>query len=147
MSLFAPKIKPGEKICPYVGTPCLKHSCEMYIKVEGSNPQTGKPMDVWTCAIKEVPTFSMYIGASIQKLDGEMSAFRKEQRSAFKGFTEFFDFVKGVINGSENIGRGPNSPMVLREGIGGREQAGAKPVGYPSSTSDGICGINQRTLR
>lgn len=54
----------------------------MFIKVEGKHPQTGAHVDAWTCAIKEVPTFLMYLGAAIGRMDGELSAFRSEERQA-----------------------------------------------------------------
>lgn len=127
MSLFAQKIKPSEKICPYVRGPCLKHGCEMWIKVEGSHPQTGKMVDVWTCSIKEVPTFLMYVGSSINKLDGEMSAYRREQSKILGRFTTFFEFLEGLVNGNKNIGRRASTSMDFSPNGGRCKQTNSHP--------------------
>jgi len=42
-------------ICPFLNKPCIKNKCNLYVKIQGMNPQTGKDVDIWDCVIKITP--------------------------------------------------------------------------------------------
>lgn len=42
-------------MCPLTGDDCMKHECEWYTHVIGSNPQTGKHIDNFGCAVTFLP--------------------------------------------------------------------------------------------
>ena len=48
------KIEPGN-FCPLIGKDCIKLECSWFTQVRGTNPQTGKEVDEWGCAITWMP--------------------------------------------------------------------------------------------
>ena len=42
-------------MCPLTGDNCMKHDCEWYIQVMGTNPNTGQDVDRWGCSISFIP--------------------------------------------------------------------------------------------
>ena len=41
--------------CPLIGEECMEHGCAWYINIQGVNPQDGKIIDQWQCAIAAIP--------------------------------------------------------------------------------------------
>ena len=48
------KFEPGN-FCPLIGKDCIKLECSWFTQVRGTNPQTGKEVDEWGCAITWMP--------------------------------------------------------------------------------------------
>ena len=44
-----------KKICPLTGDECMQHGCEFYTHLIGKDPQTGKDIDNFGCAIAFLP--------------------------------------------------------------------------------------------
>lgn len=44
-----------KKICPLTGDECMEHGCEFYTHLIGKDPQTGKDIDNFGCAIAFLP--------------------------------------------------------------------------------------------
>jgi len=53
--IFGDKDKNKSDICPFLNKPCIKNKCNLYVKIQGVNPQTGKDVDVWDCVFKITP--------------------------------------------------------------------------------------------
>lgn len=48
--------RPKGKICPLIGEGCIKHDCEFYQNILGSDPQTGEPINTFRCLVGLLPT-------------------------------------------------------------------------------------------
>ena len=48
------KIEPG-KFCPLIGKDCIGLECSWFTQVRGFNPNTGKDVDEWGCAVTWLP--------------------------------------------------------------------------------------------
>ena len=41
--------------CPFIKKDCIGLKCNLFIKVKGTNPQTGQEIDEWDCTLKWLP--------------------------------------------------------------------------------------------
>ena len=48
------KLEPG-KFCPLIGKDCIQMECSWFTQIRGTNPNTGKEVDEWGCAITWMP--------------------------------------------------------------------------------------------
>jgi len=48
------QIKPGT-FCPLIKEDCIQLKCSWFTQVRGTNPNTGKEVDEWACAIAWMP--------------------------------------------------------------------------------------------
>ena len=39
------------KFCPLIGKDCIQTQCSWFTQVRGNDPQTGKEIDEWGCAV------------------------------------------------------------------------------------------------
>ena len=58
---------------------CIKHECEWFTHMIGTNPQTGQPTDEWGCAIWWIPLLqtevahkTMQTAASVDKVANQI---------------------------------------------------------------------------
>lgn len=75
------------KLCPLIQKECLTHGCEFYIHLIGMNPQTGKEMDDFNCAVKFLPILMIeganqtrMASASVDKVANEV---RRQSETIF----------------------------------------------------------------
>ena len=73
------------KLCPLLKKECIEHQCEWFTHVLGNDPQTGKPLDHWNCAITWLPMLLIdgtqqgrQTGAAIESFRNEMVRANKE---------------------------------------------------------------------
>jgi hypothetical protein len=68
-----------EANCPMNGfNPCKQMKCAWFIQVRGINPNTGKEVDEWGCAISWIPTL-MIDNSNLQRQTGAaVESFRNE---------------------------------------------------------------------
>jgi hypothetical protein len=68
-----------EANCPMNGfNPCKQMKCAWFIQVRGMNPNTGKEVDEWGCAISWIPTL-MIDNSNLQRQTGAaVESFRNE---------------------------------------------------------------------
>lgn len=66
--------------CPLVKGPCKKLECLWFIKLQGTNPQTGQAVDEYNCAVAWLPMLlienaqmSKQTGAAVESFRNEMS--------------------------------------------------------------------------
>ena len=43
------------KFCPLIGKDCIQTQCSWFTQVRGNDPQTGKEIDEWGCAVTWMP--------------------------------------------------------------------------------------------
>ena len=52
------KVENGD-ICPMLGKTCIGLQCAWFTKVQGTNPQTGKDIEDWGCAVAWLPMLAI----------------------------------------------------------------------------------------
>jgi hypothetical protein len=67
-----------KKTCPLTGDECMQHNCEWYTQLRGKNPQTGKDIDEWGCAIHWLPILLCENAAQAKSTGAAVESFRNE---------------------------------------------------------------------
>ncbi|KKL18112.1 hypothetical protein LCGC14_2478770 [marine sediment metagenome] len=67
-----------QKDCPIYREPCHEHSCEFYIHLTGTHPQTGNPLDHWGCAISWLPILQIETSQRVNQMGAAIESFRNE---------------------------------------------------------------------
>ena len=72
------EIKPGT-FCPLIKKDCIQLKCAWFTQLRGTNPNTGKDVDEWGCAISWLPVLLVensqqqrHTGAAIESFRNEM---------------------------------------------------------------------------
>ena len=65
-----------------VKTPCQEHDCLRYIKVRGSHPQTGEPVDQWKCAYEWMPILIIDGNQQSARANEAIESFRNQMVEA-----------------------------------------------------------------
>jgi hypothetical protein len=72
------KIEPKMN-CPLDGfNPCRQTECAWFMQVRGTNPQTGKEIDEWGCAIAWMPTLMIENSQQQRQTGAAVESFRNE---------------------------------------------------------------------
>ena len=72
--------------CPLVKGECLKNKCLWFIKLNGTNPNTGQPVDEWNCAMAWLPFLLVENAQQARSTGAAVESFRNEmskQNGAF----------------------------------------------------------------
>ena len=84
------KIEPGN-FCPLIGKDCIKLECSWFTQVRGTNPQTGKEVDEWGCAVTWLPMLLLEnskmqreTGAAVESARNESVRDNEENRKLIK---------------------------------------------------------------
>jgi hypothetical protein len=48
------RVEPGQ-FCPLIGEDCRRLECSWFTQVRGTNPNTGREVDEWGCAVTWLP--------------------------------------------------------------------------------------------
>jgi hypothetical protein len=72
------ELKPGS-FCPLIKKECVQLQCAWFTQVRGTNPNTGKEVDEWGCAITWMPVLMIensqqqrHTGAAVESFRNEM---------------------------------------------------------------------------
>ena len=72
------EIKPGT-FCPLIKKDCIQLKCAWFTQLRGTNPNTGKDVDEWGCAISWLPVLLVensqqqrHTGAAVESFRNEM---------------------------------------------------------------------------
>ena len=71
-------MKQTVKKCPLVGEECWGHECELYVKLRGTHPQTGDPIDEYRCAWQWVPVLLTENSLMQRQTGAAVESFRNE---------------------------------------------------------------------
>ena len=71
------EIKPGN-FCPLVKEDCLGLKCTWFTQVRGTNPNTGKEVDEWACAITWFPVLLIENSQQQRQTGAAVESFRNE---------------------------------------------------------------------
>lgn len=74
-----------KKLCPLLRKPCIQDRCEFWVHLMGMNPQTGQPMDEWSCTFRWLPVLLVensnqqrQTAASVDKTANQIARSRAE---------------------------------------------------------------------
>lgn len=72
--------QPDEKgsFCPLIQGDCKGNECMWSLKVQGSDPQTGDPINKWDCAIAWMPVFQMETSKEVRQGAAATESLRNE---------------------------------------------------------------------
>ena len=71
------KVENGD-MCPLMGKTCIGLQCAWFTKVAGTNPQTGKEIEDWGCAVAWLPILAIENSQSTRMSGAAVESFRNE---------------------------------------------------------------------
>jgi len=75
------EIKPGT-YCPLVKEDCLQLKCAWFTQLRGTNPNTGKDVDEWGCAVTWLPILLVENSQQQRSTGAAVESFRNEMVKA-----------------------------------------------------------------
>lgn len=75
------KIEPGI-YCPLIKKDCIGIKCSWFTQVRGTNPNTGKDVDEWGCAVTWLPVLLIENAQQSRQSGAAMESFRNEMVNA-----------------------------------------------------------------
>lgn len=75
------KIEPGT-FCPLIQSDCKGLQCSWFTQVRGTNPNTGKEVDEWGCAITWLPMLMIENSQQQRQTGAAVESFRNEMTKA-----------------------------------------------------------------
>lgn len=79
------ELKPGT-YCPLIKKECIGIKCSWFTQMRGTNPNTGKEIDEWGCAMTWLPVLlienaqqSRQTGAAVESFRNEVVAVNQQQ--------------------------------------------------------------------
>ena len=74
------KVENGD-ICPMLGKTCIGLQCAWFTKVQGTNPQTGKDIEDWGCAVAWLPMLAIENSQTNRMSGAAVESFRNKMVS------------------------------------------------------------------
>lgn len=71
------EMKPGN-FCPLLKKDCVQLQCAWFTQVRGTNPNTGKEVDEWGCAIVWMPVLLIENSQQQRQTGAAVESFRNE---------------------------------------------------------------------
>jgi hypothetical protein len=75
------QLKPGN-FCPLIKKDCIELKCAWFTQVRGTNPNTGKEVDEWACAITWMPVLLIENSQQQRQTGAAVESFRNEMVKA-----------------------------------------------------------------
>lgn len=75
------ELKPGN-FCPLIKEDCVGLKCNWFTQVRGTNPNTGKEVDEWSCAIAWMPVLLIENSQQQRQTGSAVESFRNEMVQA-----------------------------------------------------------------
>ncbi len=75
------KLEQG-KFCPLIKKDCIGLQCTWFTQVRGTNPNTGKEVDEWGCAIAWIPVLTIENSQQQRQTGAAVESFRNEMVKA-----------------------------------------------------------------
>ena len=66
------------KKCPLLNKKCIKHDCQWFLALQGTNPNTGHPVDEWGCAMAFLPVLMIENSMMQRQTGAAVESFRNE---------------------------------------------------------------------
>lgn len=75
------QLKPGN-FCPLIKEDCVQFKCAWFSQLRGTNPNTGKEVDEWGCAIAWMPVLMIENSQQQRQTGAAVESFRNEMVKA-----------------------------------------------------------------
>jgi len=75
------ELKPGN-FCPLIKKDCMGIACSWFTQMRGTNPNTGKEIDEWGCAITWLPVLMVENSQQQKQTGAAVESFRNEMVKA-----------------------------------------------------------------
>jgi hypothetical protein len=75
------KLKPGN-FCPLIKKDCIRQKCAWFIKVVGTDNNTGKEVEDWGCAMSWMPVLLIENSGQQRQTGAAVESFRNEMVKA-----------------------------------------------------------------
>jgi hypothetical protein len=75
------ELKPGN-FCPLIKKDCMGMACSWFTQMRGTNPNTGKEIDEWGCAITWLPVLMVENSQQQKQTGAAVESFRNEMVKA-----------------------------------------------------------------
>jgi len=75
------ELKPGT-YCPLIKKDCVQMQCAWFTQVRGHNPNTGKEVDEWACAVTWLPVLLIENSQQQRSTGAAVESFRNEMVKA-----------------------------------------------------------------
>ena len=66
------------KFCPLIGKDCIQMQCSWFCQIRGTDPQTGKEIDEWGCAVTWMPVLLIENSQMQRQTGAAVESFRNE---------------------------------------------------------------------
>lgn len=90
------QLKPGT-YCPLIKGECKQMQCSWFTQVRGTNPNTGKEVDEWGCAITWLPVLLIENSQQQRQTGAAVESFRNEMVRANTTSQQVLLAAAGVI--------------------------------------------------
>jgi hypothetical protein len=81
------RIEPGT-FCPLLKKDCIQNKCAWFIKVVGTDKNTGKEVDEWGCTVSWLPVLMIENSSEQRQTGAAVESFRNEMVKANKTNTD-----------------------------------------------------------
>jgi len=81
------------KWCPLIRKDCVEHKCAWYTHIAGVDPNTGNPVDHWSCAIQWMPMLMIENSQQQRSTSSAVESFRNEMTKAHETNQNMLDAV------------------------------------------------------
>jgi hypothetical protein len=92
-------IKPGT-YCPLIKKDCIQFSCAWWTKVSGRHPQTGEPVDDFSCAITWMPMLLIETAKQSHAAGAATESMRNEIVKRMDGVRPLVSDAPALTNGA-----------------------------------------------
>lgn len=66
------------KTCPFLRKPSIEYKCTKYVQLQGSNPNTGQPVNEWSCSLAWLPILLVENSQQTRQAGAAIESFRNE---------------------------------------------------------------------
>jgi len=91
------KSKDSGTFCPLIKKDCIKEKCAWFMRVRGTNPNTGEPIDEAACAVAWMPYMAMDITQKTNQAGAAVESFRNEVVKANQSNQQLY--IKALTHG------------------------------------------------
>jgi hypothetical protein len=92
------KLEPGT-FCPLIKKDCIQTKCAWFTQLRGHNPNTGKEIDEWGCAIAWMPVLMIENSQQQRQTGAAVESFRNEIVKANADTNALLSSKQQLLNG------------------------------------------------
>lgn len=78
--------------CPLIKKDCVQLKCSWFTLLRGTNPNTGKEVDEWICAVAALPMLQIEVAKEVRQGAAATESFRNEVVGATQAPQQLYDY-------------------------------------------------------